>query len=222
MADPVYFDSSVFLAIFMGEASGPAIRELLKELRRDKVRIYTSIITVQEVSVHTFRKGALATDNYSKVSKLSRIEGITKDVALEAAKLEAQIIDQTKVKDREDNKRRKWDCFHIATATALGCRTFFALDEKLLNRGHLLNITSMAFGKPVPRSLPLFKETDAGIEVKASESIPTKEQPKTNGKELSGEVANPPELRPDGSGSTGDAAGTQPKEEKKDKKKPTE
>lgn len=119
MADPVYFDSSVFLAIFMGEASGPDIKELLKELRRDKVRVYTSIITVQEVSVKGFSKGAASTDNYSKVSKLARIEGITKDIALEAARLEAQIIDQTKVKDREDNKRRKWDCFHIATAIAL-------------------------------------------------------------------------------------------------------
>jgi hypothetical protein len=85
---------------------------------------------------------------------------------LEAARLEAQIIDQTKVRDREDNKRRKWDCFHIATALALGCPTFFALDERLLNRGTQLNITSAAFGKPVPRSLPIFPGTDAGIEIK--------------------------------------------------------
>jgi predicted nucleic acid-binding protein len=48
MPDPVYFDSSVFLAIFMG--SDPAIKALLKELKRDKIRIYTSIITIQEVS----------------------------------------------------------------------------------------------------------------------------------------------------------------------------
>jgi len=165
LADPVYFDSSVFLAIFMGEASGPAIKELLKELRRDKIRIYTSIITIQEVSVQPFRKGAATTDNYSKVSKLARIEGITKDIAIEAARLEARIIDRSKVKDREDNKRRKWDCFHIATAIALGCRTFYALDEKALKRGQQLGLTSMAFGKPEPRSLPLFIEADAGIEV---------------------------------------------------------
>lgn len=175
MADPVYFDSSVFLAIFMGEASGPDIKELLKEFRRDKVRVYTSIITVQEVSVKGFRKGAAPTDNYSKVSKLARIEGITKDIALEAARLEAQIIDQTKVKDREDNKRRKWDCFHIATAIALGCRSFFALDEKLLRRGTQLNITSTAFGKPVPRSLPLFSGTDAGIDIKPIRQIRLKD-----------------------------------------------
>lgn len=168
MADPVYFDSSVFLAIFMGEASGPDIKELLKELRRDKIRVYTSVITIQEVSVKGFRQGQVPSDNYSKVSRLARIEGITKDIALDAARLEAQIIDQTKVRDREDNKRRKWDCFHIATALALGCRTFFALDERLLNRGTQLKITSTAFGKPVPRSLSLFTATDTGIEIQAS------------------------------------------------------
>jgi predicted nucleic acid-binding protein len=67
MPDPVYFDSSVFLAIFMG--SDPSIKALLKELRRDKIRIYTSIVTVQEVSVQTFRRGFPAADNYAKVNK---------------------------------------------------------------------------------------------------------------------------------------------------------
>ena len=116
MPDPVYFDSSVFLSIFMGESSGPFIRQLLKELTRDKTEIYTSIITIQEVSVHTFRKGARQTDNFSK---LARIHGLTKEMALSAAKFEAQLIDRTPVKEREDNKRRKWDCFHIATAVEL-------------------------------------------------------------------------------------------------------
>ncbi|MGA2218059.1 MAG: PIN domain-containing protein [Terracidiphilus sp.] len=121
---PVYFDSSVFLSIFMGDSSAPKIKELLIELKRDKVRIYTSIIAVQEVPVMSYRKGSLAQDNYSKVDKIARIESVTKDIALTSAKFEAQIIDQTAVKDREDNKRRKWDCFHIATALALGCNVF--------------------------------------------------------------------------------------------------
>ena len=58
MPAPVYFDSSVFLSIFMGESSGPSIKQLLQELTRDKTKIYTSIITIQEVSVHAFRRGA--------------------------------------------------------------------------------------------------------------------------------------------------------------------
>ena len=80
----------------------------------------------------SFRKGSIATDNYSKVDKIARIESVTKDIALTAAKLEAQIIDQTAIRDREDNKRRKWDCFHIATALALGCSTFYSCDKKQL------------------------------------------------------------------------------------------
>lgn len=154
MADPVYFDSSVFLAIFMGEASGPSIKELLRELRRDKVRIYTSIVTIQEVSVQTFRKRASAADNYTKVNKLARIHGVTKEIALTAAKLEAQILDETKPKDREENRRRKWDCFHLATAMELGCRTFYGLDEKQLARGKRF-CAGVSFGEPSPRNLPL-------------------------------------------------------------------
>jgi predicted nucleic acid-binding protein len=159
--DPVYFDSSVFLSIFMGESSGPSIKQLLKELTRDKTKIYTSIITIQEVSVHTFRKGARQTDNYSKVSKLARIHGLTKEMALSAAKFEALLIDRTPVKEREDNKRRKWDCFHIATAVELGCRTFYSTDEKMLKRKEHFGITGMDFARPSPRTGSLFPEEPA-------------------------------------------------------------
>ena len=162
MPDPVYFDSSVFLSIFMGESSGPSIKELLRELKRDKTKIYTSMISIQEVSVHTFRKGARQTDNYSKVNKLARIHGLTKEMALTAARFEALLIEQTPVKDREDNKRRKWDCFHIATAVELGCRTFYATDEKMLKRKEHFGITGMDFAKPAPRMRLLFPEESEG------------------------------------------------------------
>jgi len=154
MPAPVYFDSSVFLSIFMGESSGPSIKQLLQELTRDKTKIYTSIITIQEVSVRAFRKGARPTDN----SKLARIHGLTKEMALSAAKFEAQLIDRTPLKEREDNKRRKWDCFHIATALELGCRTFYATDEKMLKRKEHFGITGMDFSKPFPRTGSLFPE----------------------------------------------------------------
>ena len=151
MRDPVYFDSSVFLAIFMGESSVASIKELLKELRRDKTRIYTSVITIQEVSVQTFRRGAIAADNYTKVNKLARIYGINKEIALTAAKLEALVIDETRAKDREENKQRKWDCFHLATAMSLGCRTFFTLDDKQMRRGKRF-CAGTGFALPEPRS----------------------------------------------------------------------
>jgi predicted nucleic acid-binding protein len=157
LPDPVYFDSSVFLAIFMGETNGPSIKELLKELRREKVRPYTSIVTIQEVSVMGYRKGTIATDNYTKVNKLARINGVSKEIALTAAKLEAQVLDATSAKDRADNKQRKWDCFHLATAMQLGCRTFYTLDERQMNRGKRF-CNSMGFAKPAPRSFSLALE----------------------------------------------------------------
>jgi predicted nucleic acid-binding protein len=145
----------------------------LKELKRDKIRIYTSIITVQEVSVQTFRKGFAAADNYAKVNKLSRIQEITKEIALTAAKLEAQIVDQTAPKDREDNKRRKWDCFHVATAMELGCRTLYTSDDKMLKRKGQFGLAGMDFSKPISRGLPLLDESVPAIEITAG---------KTNGK----------------------------------------
>jgi predicted nucleic acid-binding protein len=153
---PVYFDSSVFLSIFMNDPTASKIKELLLELKRDKIRIYTSIIAVQEVSVLSYRKGSMAQDNYSKIDRLARIEGVTKDIALTAAKFEAQILDQTPMKDREDNKRRKWDCFHIATALALGCNVLYSCDEKQLKRKSQFKVSGLSFLHPRPSTPSLF------------------------------------------------------------------
>jgi|SRR5579862_3570308 len=151
----VYFESSVFLAIFNGEKSAESVRLLLSELRRSRVQIYTSMVTVQEVSVLSYRRGTVAADNYSKVSKLARIQGMTKDIALTAAKLEAHILDTVKPKERdaqmENNRRRKWDCFHIATAMDLHCQTLYSLDNGMLARKDHLTITSMEFCQPTPK-----------------------------------------------------------------------
>ena len=212
MPDPVYFDSSVFLAIFMGEASGPSIKELLKELRRDKIKIYTSIVTIQEVSVTTFRKRAAAADNYTKVNKLARIQGITKEIALTAAKLEAQVVDDTKPRDREENKHRKWDCFHLATAMELGCRTFYSLDDKQLARGKRF-CAGVWFGKPAPRNLvlPLFPEPESETETNGKDSTAqpaaTAATP-AKGDELQTDSAHPtPVQGSDGGRTQGEATG---------------
>jgi predicted nucleic acid-binding protein len=148
--DSVYFDTSVFLNIFVGDASvGPGILALLKELKRDKVKIYTSIITVQEVSVLSFRKGRLAVDYHTKVGRLARIYGITRTGALTAAKYEAHILDSS---DSDASRTsHKWDCFHIATAMELLCKTLYTSDEKMLKRKSQFGITSMDFLKPEPR-----------------------------------------------------------------------
>lgn len=150
-----YFDTSVFLAIFNKEPSGPQIRSLLRELKHERVRIYTSIISVQEVSVLSFRKGGAGDDNYVKLGKLARIETITREIALLAARIEAQLIDLLP-KDQEDNKRRKWDCFHIATAIHLGCGTLYAEDQKLIKRKNQLSIGGIDFRLPRPKAPDLF------------------------------------------------------------------
>jgi hypothetical protein len=50
----------------MNDPTASKIKELLIELKREKTRVYTSIIAVQEVSVMSYRKGTLAQDNYSR------------------------------------------------------------------------------------------------------------------------------------------------------------
>jgi predicted nucleic acid-binding protein len=158
---PVYFDSSVFLSIFTGDPSAASIKELLQELKKDHIKIYTSIITITEVSVLSYRKGTMAEDNYAKVFKLSRIEGVTKEIALTAAKFEAHILDQTAAPDQADNKRRRWDCMHIATALELGCSTLYSCDLKMLKRKNQFSIAKMDFREPKPSAPSLFPRDPA-------------------------------------------------------------
>lgn len=155
--ESAYFDTSVFLAIFNGEPRGKEIKELLRELKKDKVKIQTSIITIQEVSVLSYRRGTVAADNHAKVEKLARIQGVSRDVALTAAKLEAHMKD-TAANDgeqKDENKRRKWDCFHVASALDLKCITLYTCDPNMLKLRDRLGITVMEFAEPKPRNLVL-------------------------------------------------------------------
>ena len=158
--ESAYFDSSPFIAIFKEEDRNEDIRELLRELKKQRVRISTSIITIQEVSVLSYRFGTIASDNYVRVNRLARIEGLSKDVALTVAKLEAQIVDRlkglAKTDKEEDNKRRKWDCFHIATAMCLKCRVLYSLDKGMLARKEQLQIRDLDFSIPKAVTLRLF------------------------------------------------------------------
>ncbi|MEP7365108.1 MAG: PIN domain-containing protein [Acidobacteriota bacterium] len=156
--ESVYFESSVFIAVLNGEPTGKQIRSLLRELKKNGVRIYTSIITVQEISVLSFRRGTVAADPVSKLSKMARVSGITKEMALTAAKLEAQVKDQGKLPKEEqisENRRRKWDCFHIAAAMCLKCECVYSCDGGFLKRKTQLGIDSLRFSEPIPDAPPL-------------------------------------------------------------------
>jgi len=159
-----YFDTSIFLAILNGEPTATGIRALLRELKQEKTRIYTSIITVQEACVQVFRAGGRADEMHAQIAKLARIQTITREISLTAARLEAEIIRKMRpneLKDEErigQNRRRKWDCFHIATAFELGCTDLYTLDEHMINRKAHLDLPSPAFLRPTPRRSSLFPD----------------------------------------------------------------
>jgi predicted nucleic acid-binding protein len=171
---PVYFDTSVFLAILAGEPKAAQVKALLRELKADKIRIYTSILTVQEVSVASFKHGTLFTDNHTKLAKLARIAGVTKEVALTAAKFEADIIlaskktvskaDQATI---DDNRRRKFDCFHLATAVALNCAVLYAFDDQYSSKCKVCGV-SLSVGVPEPRTPSLLDQIGPQLGSKAS------------------------------------------------------
>jgi predicted nucleic acid-binding protein len=161
VARTAYLDTSIFVEMgTKGSKHKKRIRELLKELSDDKVRLYTSILTVQELSVAIYRSGTTARDTYGDISSIARICTMTKDVALTAAKREAELKDlaekQTAKRSKRrpetddeklericENRRRKWDCFHIATAQLIGCPEFYTTDKNLQKRPHQLGIRSL-------------------------------------------------------------------------------
>jgi len=83
---------------------------------------------------------------------------MNKEIALSAAKLEAFIADDAREPEpqRGLKQRRKWDCFHVATAQFYGCSDLYAADAGMLARGPQLGIKNMVFSKPEPKSPGLF------------------------------------------------------------------
>jgi predicted nucleic acid-binding protein len=163
MVRTVYFDTSVFIEMANKKSAlAKDLKALLKEPAEEKIRIYTSIITVQEMSVAVYRRGAKSKDTYGDIHSLARIYGVTKDVALTAAHREAELKDladkQTGSPETEEerlekicaNRRRRWDCFHIATAQALGCSIMYSTDDKLQKRPQLLGIRGLKIVPPKP------------------------------------------------------------------------
>lgn len=166
MSPLIYFDTSIFIEMAAKRSKyRKHIRELLKELTEAKAKVYTSIITVQEVSVADYRPGSIARDAYGDVKAVAKVYGISKQVALTCAKHEASLKHAAEMEDAKrdktkpepldkqiervcENRRRKWDCFHVATAQAVGCTEFYTTDEKLLKRPSQLDIKTLTTLKP--------------------------------------------------------------------------
>jgi len=164
----VYFDTSIFIEMGARKSKhAKNIKTLLTDLKADKARIYTSILTVQELSVAAYRKGSTGRDTYGDINRMARIYGMTKDVVLTAAKREAELKDlaaeneskrDPKKLETEDeklericeNRRRKWDCFHLATAQLLGCPDMYSTDENLKKRPIQMGIKNLKVVGPEP------------------------------------------------------------------------
>lgn len=174
MSKPVYFDTSIFIEIGTKYSRrGKELRELLQDLKERRIRIYTSILTVQELSVAAHRKGAIARDVMGDIRSLARVYSVTKEIAITAAKREAELKDlaaeEANKRDKNkplskqeeidricDNRRRKWDCFHIATAQVLGCATLYTTDNQLQKRPGQLGIQNLEIIQP-PKALKTIK-----------------------------------------------------------------
>lgn len=153
MPRPVYFDTSVFIEILAKTSQHKqAIFDLLDELREAKVVIYTSILTVEEASVLTYRRGELVQDNHKLIGKMARIWGIDKQIALTTAKHEASIRDMAKQSEieAEVSKKRRWDCFHIATAQARECSHLYTTDPGMIKRKEHLSLKDIDILHPSP------------------------------------------------------------------------
>jgi predicted nucleic acid-binding protein len=167
LAHVVYFDTSIFLEIAAKKGKYKKhIKTLLQELADERARIYTSIITVQEISVASYRSGTMAKDTYGDVKAVgAKVYGMTKEIALTSAKNEAMLRDiaadeqgkrdknKPETEDQKlericENRRRKWDCFHIATAQAMGCPELYTTDENLLKRPTQLGIKNLKALRP--------------------------------------------------------------------------
>jgi hypothetical protein len=153
------------------------------------------------MSVATYRQGTVARDTYGDVSKFARVYSITKEIALTAAKREAELKDIVDENERKqdpkksltesqkldqacENRRRKWDCFHIATAQDRRCTIMYSTDPDLQKRPKQLHIPNLRIipppeiAKVVPSGDLITEETPTDFVPGSKDSDQTKTRPK--------------------------------------------
>ncbi len=132
MAETAYFDSSLWVAILAEETTVDDVTTLIQEIKRDRGRILTSILTLTEISVRAYSQDPQkVTEGMTLVSAAAAICNLTQEVALLTAKIEAQFM--TSVWSAEGaNLRRRWDALHLATAAASRPMSFTRLTKGFL------------------------------------------------------------------------------------------
>jgi hypothetical protein len=85
---------------------------------------------------------------------MAKIWGIDKAIALTTAKREAEIRDLFKLGksgvEEEMKHRRRWDCFHIATAQVRECSRLYTTDDGMMKRKGQLHIPDLQILSPSP------------------------------------------------------------------------
>ena len=127
----VYFDSTLFLSILANEPTANSVRQLLTELGNSRTGIYTSILTIAECCVGSLRANGDPNKPLELIYDIAKVQSITEDIAISTARIEAKMILLCPPGEKEPTKRRRrrWDCFHMATALDLKCTALYSFDE---------------------------------------------------------------------------------------------
>ncbi len=115
------------------------------------MRIYTSVLAIQETNVLSFRAGRSGRDTTPEINSFARIVGVDRNIALLAAKLEAQLLDTSSAHPDEQMKtRRKWDSFHLATAMSLKCSVLYTPDNRFRKMANRVTLEGLKLLEPKP------------------------------------------------------------------------
>ncbi len=135
-----YFDSNLWLAFLKGEPGHVEdVRTLLKEIKENRGRVVTSVITLIEVAIKAYRVSpAKANTYYSTIDNLATIYAVSPPIALLAAKIEGQF------------RVRRWDAVHLATAAHHNASVFYTFDEKLQKKDFSAEPSIPNVKKPTP------------------------------------------------------------------------
>jgi predicted nucleic acid-binding protein len=132
MAETAYFDSNLWIACLTGEPTKPEVEALITEIKQARGTIITSILTITEISVHTFQQAPnKVAEGVDFVSSIASLRNVSLEIALLTAQIEAGFM-STVWADTDGRRRRRWDALHLATAAVSRANVVYTYDDRLL------------------------------------------------------------------------------------------